>query len=169
MPQDPKQVTRELREKIKSKMAVAKFFAGFITFLTGFLLKERCFDDLPSRIGVLFLVSAIGFCIAAVFAYDRLLMPRKYWLSLHEDAETEGRFQNEIHRNMTQSWKVLFVPAVVCFAIGFVFVIVPEVLLTRSGDKSVWDWQSTVLTLLLLVAVIAPVAVGFWRRPEVRD
>jgi hypothetical protein len=31
-------VTSELREKLKSKIHVAKFFAGFITLLIGFLL-----------------------------------------------------------------------------------------------------------------------------------
>ena len=40
-------VTAQLREKIKSKMDVAKFFAGFISLLIGILLKEGVALEFP--------------------------------------------------------------------------------------------------------------------------
>jgi hypothetical protein len=84
----------ELREKIKSKMEVGKFFAGFITFLIGFLLKDLSTRHLFAKIGIVCLAASIGFCIAAVFAFDSLLMPRKYW-GFNDDPGAEERFADK--------------------------------------------------------------------------
>jgi hypothetical protein len=60
-------VTNELRKKVESKMDVGKFFAGFITLLIGILLQENKFDTLWPKVGIIFLIASLGFCVAAVF------------------------------------------------------------------------------------------------------
>ena len=76
-----------LRDKIKSKMDVAKFFSGFISILLGITLKDVLTNSDPVssfsmywRIGGLTLiVFSVGLAVAALLAYDRLLMPPKFW------------------------------------------------------------------------------------------
>jgi hypothetical protein len=164
---DGETVTEQLREKIKSKMEVGKFFAGFLTFLTGFLLKESPPVQLWSKVGIVLLGASIGFCIAAVFAYDRLLMPRKYWRDLHADDKTEQRFQNALQANMASSWLSLFVPAVVCFGLGFVLVLIPALKLTGSERSQGWSAEDVFLSLSLAVAALSPIFVGFLKRPKI--
>ena len=166
-------VTEQLREKIKSKMEVGKFFAGFLTFLTGFLLKEGAPSHLWSKIGIVLLVGSIGFCIAAVFAYDRLLMPRRYWPAYREEEEEEAKaeegFADQLQTNMVRSWTWLFVPAVVCFGLGLVFVLIQALHLPGaecSLDPSV---ESGLLMVLLIAAVVSPIVVGFKKKPEFHD
>lgn len=83
-----------LLDKIRSKMDTAKFLGTFITALVTFVLGKR-FDatrggagaaaDLSSIQSGLWLVTiaALGvaalLCYAAVFYYDSLLMPRRFW------------------------------------------------------------------------------------------
>lgn len=74
----------QLRDKLKGKMEVAKIFAGFISVVFGFLLKEGLGISQQSEhevaaIGayaaILLFITSLTFSIATVFAYDRLLMP----------------------------------------------------------------------------------------------
>jgi hypothetical protein len=84
----------DLREKIRSKMDTAKFLGTFITALVTFVLGKR-FDatkssmgtpvDLPAMQDELWVatIAALGvaalLCYAAVFYYDSLLMPTRFW------------------------------------------------------------------------------------------
>ena len=97
-------VTSQLRDKIRSKMDVAKFFASFITLLIALLLGANGgLSSLASKHGVVFLVAAAGFCIVGVFSYDRLLMRQKYWgNSLRRGTESE--FQDALQEMMISSW-----------------------------------------------------------------
>jgi len=86
----------DLREKIRSKMDSAKFLGTFITALATFVLGKR-FDatkssagtpvDLPAMQDRLWVatIAALGvaalLCYAAVFYYDSLLMPARFWAS----------------------------------------------------------------------------------------
>jgi hypothetical protein len=163
---EAREVTKELREKIQSKMDVGKFFAGFITLLIGILLND-CGQLAPeAQIGMILLVSSLGFCVAAVFSYDRLLMPRKYWSALTSDERTEESFQDRLQKEMVRSWKWLFVPAVSCFGIGF--------LLTLAGPlglKSSLAVKPSILTVfvfvLLAAGVVAPILIGTLKQPRI--
>src|SRR6266699_3395205 len=86
----------DLREKIRSKMDSAKFLGTFITALATFVLGKR-FDatkssagtpvDLPAMQDRLWIATmavlgvAALLCYAAVFYYDSLLMPARFWAS----------------------------------------------------------------------------------------
>lgn len=106
----------QLREKLKSKLEVSKFFTGFISVVFGFLLKEKLLSSVPPEI-CLFAYAAIGFfitslvfSIATVFAYDRLLMPAAFW---QPEIQT-----GELFRLMIAAWRFLFVPAVIALTLG---------------------------------------------------
>ena len=159
-------VTAELREKIKSKMDVGKFFAGFITLLLGILLSDSGPDLFLSKLGVIFLIASLGFCVAAVFCYDRLLMPREYWTVLQEDETIELRFQDRLRKEMVQSWSWLFVPAVFSFAIGFLLVASNALGFALEDPEPLSaDW----LIGLSVLGVLIPVALGAIKGPKIYD
>jgi len=77
-----------LTGKIRSKMETAKLLGSFITgvlaFLLASLVDKAKMDYLCSQkwsfylSSALFLV-AVGMYLSAMYAYDRLLMPRRFW------------------------------------------------------------------------------------------
>lgn len=87
---------KDLLEKIRSKMDAAKFLGTFITALVTFVLGKR-FDALKAAadrgqripalqdrlwlVTVVLLATAALLCFAALFYYDGLLMPTRYWTS----------------------------------------------------------------------------------------
>jgi len=161
-------VNDELREKIKSKMEVGKFFAGFITFLAGFLLKDMSTRHLCAKIGIVCLVASIGFCIAAVFAFDSLLMPRKYW-GFGDDEGSEERFADKVQPQMVHLWQVLFVPAVLCFGLGFALTLIETLGLPGGTIDLGAPVEGILLMVLLAVAIALPVYVGRKNRPHITD
>ena len=84
---DETNAIEDLRDKIKSKMDIAKLLGGFITLvLGGVVLAPGRLDEL-SRGGdrwavyvaaVSFLI-AIGLYLGTMYAYDTVLMPKRYW------------------------------------------------------------------------------------------
>jgi hypothetical protein len=111
-------VTTELRDKIKSKMDVTKFFAAAISLLIGILMKEGQTTSVRSRIGLIFFVSSLGFCIAAMTAYDHLLWPKQFLIK-SDEMDSDEAFNRKMREALLRSWCWLFVPAVLYFGIGF--------------------------------------------------
>src|ERR1051325_3235239 len=128
-------VVEDLRDKVKSKMDVAKLLGTFLTGLLGGVLAfvgdatklekigtQSCVvcskyfgwaSTLPSQLyaaafvlAIAVLIIAIILYFATVYAYDRLLMPREFWLGPPFTARL-------LHRRMIYSWKWLFNPATV--------------------------------------------------------
>jgi len=115
-----------LREKIKSKMEVAKLLGTFLTAVVGGILAFKTesigfIRDDPGGLqavlfylGIMLVSFAIILFFATVIAYDRLLMPLRYW-NVTPDKKSEA----ELKRLMVEaSWKY-FASASTCFAIGF--------------------------------------------------
>ena len=109
----------QLGDKLRGKMEVAKFFAGFISVVFGFLLKESLGISEQSQhtvavIGayaaIFLFIASLTFSIATVFAYDRLLMPIVFW----RIPPTPDALRHE----MVAAWQWLFVPAVGSLVIG---------------------------------------------------
>ena len=161
----PVPVTDQLKEKIKSKMEVAKFFAGFITLLIGILLEKKGLSSLWSKFGIAFLTSSLAFCTAAIFAYDRLLMPKKYSSALNEQNPPDAVFEDRLKYDMVRSWLWLFVPAVVCFGIGFLLVIVQE--LGKPIEKGSQPAYNGCVLIMLVAGVIAPIWIGLTKGPHI--
>ena len=140
--------TSQLREKIKSKMDVAKFFAGFITVFLGIAFKDLsslAADQnevvrFATQAGMLMILAALAFSVATVFAYDRLLMPPQFWSNpLYSD--------DKLRHLMVRAWARLFVPAVGTFfasLLGFLIAV------TRHVVPAVALWLVPVTIALLI-------------------
>jgi hypothetical protein len=129
-------VVNELRDKIKSKMDVAKLLSGFITVGVGFLLTSLVDDQRIGFLGpgvwaayvsaALFFVS-IGLYIATMYAYDSLLMPSKFWGEAPQNKSNRPKWivgrppssiQWVLYQNMIRIWSHLFTPATICVLAG---------------------------------------------------
>lgn len=78
----------EIKEKIKSKMEISKFLSVFIStalvFLLGSIIDEHKVKNLGKYIWALYastglLFISISLYLASMYAYDRLLMPVRFW------------------------------------------------------------------------------------------
>jgi phosphohistidine phosphatase SixA len=133
------QVIKDLREKIKSKMEVAKLLSGFITAGLGFLLASLV--D-PNRVNALgdglwaaylsagLLFASIGLYLATMYAYDSLLMPSRFWGETPQNARERPSWlvarppspvQWILYQNMIRIWSHLFTPATICVLGGLFF------------------------------------------------
>lgn len=162
----------ELKDKIKSKMDVAKFFAGFISLLLAISFSQ--FENLSINTsrdqfsliyaGVFFVLLSLGLCVATLFAYDRLLMPSLFWSGNHTRAGARQprwvvrRPPSAVHwvlySNMVRAWKWLFVPAVLAFFIGL-----SAFLIAVLG-------LSLVTLGIVLLALLIPVFANIFLRPN---
>ena len=163
--EDSATVTDQLREKINSKMEVAKFFAGFISLLIGILLKDGRMTSAWSRVGILFFLVSLGFCVAALSAYDHLLWPKEYlvktyWPELKTPPKSEKSFREKLQNQMLCSWKWLSVPALVCLGVGFALLLVQE-LGPALPPTCLGLRGNGVLLVLLAMAFGAPTAIFF--------
>jgi hypothetical protein len=131
---DETNAIEDLRDKIKSKMDIAKLLGGFITLvLGGVVLAPGRLDEL-SRGGdrwavyvaaVSFLI-AIGLYLRTMYAYDTLLMPKRYWGEGAPGGRTPRWLVRRppsdaawvLYQNMLHVWTFLFTPATVAVAIG---------------------------------------------------
>ena len=156
----PDNVTEQLRDKIKSKMDVAKFFAGFITVFLGVAFRDSSLllADQAKIVrygawaGVLLILAALTFSVVAMFTYDGLLMPPM--------AGEEKPPDTILRRKMIKAWNWLFVPAVVAFFLGlFGFLI--------ALMKPSW-----LMVLVLVIPFVLPCLIYqlYWQlEKEIRD
>jgi hypothetical protein len=125
-----------LREKIKSKIDIAKVWGGFITLVLGGVLLSR--DELTA-LGAdghrhLVYVAAVAFFVAvvlyiqALYAYDALLMPERFWSQRARDQARARSLVSRppsssawiLYQKMIHIWLYLFTPATIFVAFGFV-------------------------------------------------
>lgn len=134
--EDEKYLIESLREKIKAKMDVAKTFGAFFTgLLTAVIALISDRGKLETIIGgdeygfcapqchllgnfyryaffssVIFIAIAVVLFFRAMYAYDRLLMPRYFW--------TEKRSVKDLYDLMSEAWNNLFNIAACLLAVG---------------------------------------------------
>ena len=146
----------ELRPKIQSKMTVATFLAGFtfnalllilnghdmpsvdavFQLLDGTRTDAETIVSLLALIGVLCLTAALALFISAVYMYDVLLMPRRFWTSRNQQEPKVDRLpvglrgpakeHGEVYAHMIAVWSRFFTPAVVFAGIGFTMIVLNE-------------------------------------------
>ncbi len=122
------EVTKELHAKIESKMKLAGLLGSLITGILGLLLgslldtKKVSALDRASQLDVyvsagLFLV-ALGLYLATMYAYDRLLMPTRFWAEKAARKDRRWLVQRPpssatwvLYQNMIRVWNWLFTPA----------------------------------------------------------
>jgi phosphohistidine phosphatase SixA len=129
----------ELKEKISGKMEGAKLLGTFTTAILGFMLntlidKTKISDLGPY--GPVLVAAALAFFLAILlyfasyYAYDRLLMPIRFWSA---SAPVDKNHQPDwlvmrppssalwvLYQNMMHIWQYLFTPAVVLVCAGLV-------------------------------------------------
>ena len=157
-------ITREQREKIVSKMDVTKFFAGFISLLIGILFGEERMNSVWSRVGIISFLLSLGFCVAAISAYDHLLSTKEYlvrafWPELSGKPNWQKLFQEKWESQLACYWKFLFVPALIFFGVGFAFLLMQE--LGPQVSKKVGDKGYFGLFIFLAIIFAAPTGVLF--------
>ncbi len=118
----------ELKDKIRSKMEVARYFTGFITISTSLAFDKihndtfQNFDWLEKLFigfGLFTLSISLGLCIVTMYAYDRELMPYNFWSNKKVNLTSEDQ-NNLLYCEMKKAWRRLFTPAVICFFISFI-------------------------------------------------
>ncbi len=162
-PSDSK-IQAELKEKIQSKMDLAKILGGFIVAVTVFLAKAMLDDTVFScpfsmqdkllvcSAGVYFVSAAFYF--ATLYAYDRLLMPTRFW------GEKPGNVHREwlarrppsssdliLQQNMVRVWNRLFVPATMLVFLG-------TALLISAAMRPIFDMSDERYACATLIAIV---------------
>jgi hypothetical protein len=177
----------DVREKIRSKMETAKLLSAVITLvltaLLAVLLDASKWDALnkadtellgihalryggqaATKVAFVLLLVALGLFMATMYAYDRLLMPSRFWV---ERPQLSGRDPHGtwlphrppgssawvIFRNMQRVWFALFTPATLLVATALVVLALPLLRLGLIGQ------------LLLASAAVAYVVLVHWFRP----
>ena len=132
-----------LRDKIKSKIDAAKFFAGFVSIVFGILLKEVISNNtsLLPVVAVGLLIFSISASMSAIFAYDGLLLPPRF---VDEKASLES-LNKKLLDSMGRAWTFLFLPSVVTFVLALIIFVAYQI-------ESVVAW--TILVVAPLAALI---------------
>jgi hypothetical protein len=135
------QAIADLKDKIKSKMDTAKLLGGFITAVLGFLLAslvdEKKMGFLAGYEWALYVsagtfFAAVGLYLTTMYAYDGLLMPRRFWgeSPLPRDPTKRPKWLVWrppssatwiLYQNMMRIWFYLFTPATWAVVIGLLF------------------------------------------------
>ncbi|WP_028065470.1 hypothetical protein [Solirubrobacter soli] len=163
-PDDAKAID-EVREKIKSKMEVAKLLGGLMSLvLSGVLLAPGRLHELGDRGAVTvaaasFLV-AIGLYLRTMYAYDQLLMPRRFWgerLGTRRPRWLVRRPPSSaawvLYQNMMHIWTFLFTPATVAVLVGLIALAYAA--LDLSG----------LATVIVAIVLVAATVYGLRQRP----
>ena len=174
-PSDP-ETTDQLYDKIKSKMNTAKalgaFLTGLLTFSAaqalGATFAQPIYEALAG-LGFASLLLGVGLCFLALFRYDELLMPKRFWTGEPSRSERPSRrgFVSRppasdtwaLYQNIIHVWDCLFVPATTVAGVGVTLLAVA--FLQPDGPTR---WVATIATILLVVAAL----VGAGRRSRLR-
>jgi phosphohistidine phosphatase SixA len=139
-PSDDKAI-KDIRDKIKSKMDTAKLLGGFVTAVLGFLLASLVDQSKMEYLGdykwafyvsAALLFAAVGLYFATVYAYDRLLMPRRFWGQRPPPKKVTKRprwlvwrppssASWVLYQNMMHIWFYLFTLATGAVMVGLLF------------------------------------------------
>jgi hypothetical protein len=115
---------RDLREKVRSKIDVAKVLGGAITLTLGWVLTSSEFDKTKAvtQLAIVALIVSLALYLSTVDSYDSLLMPSRFW-SFDPRADAPSL----IHREMVRVWMGLFLPATGTLLLGLLLLVVSVV------------------------------------------
>jgi phosphohistidine phosphatase SixA len=130
----------DIKEKIKSKMEIAKLLSVFITtglaFLLGSIVDEAKMRYLGDHIWAFHIsaglfLAGVFLYLATMYAYDRLLMPTRFWEEAPpEDPEKRPKWLVwrppssalwVLYQNMMRIWRYLFTGATCAVILGLLF------------------------------------------------
>jgi phosphohistidine phosphatase SixA len=138
----PKDLLTDLKDKIKSKYDVAKFFLGAFVVNTGLILnagvwgpdgllhKSPLIDKILAGIAIFAILVSLGLTAATLFSYDRLMMPERFWSGSSEPGdkrwwerlldETTSPAKWSVSRPPSQAQVVLFYEMVHVWKVFFI-------------------------------------------------
>jgi phosphohistidine phosphatase SixA len=130
----------DIKDKIKSKMEIAKLLSVFITtglaFLLGSIVDKAKVDYLGDYIWALYISAGLflvggALYLATMYAYDRLLMPTRFWEETPpRDPEKRPKWLVwrppssalwVLYQNMMRIWRYLFTGATYAVILGLLF------------------------------------------------
>lgn len=134
-PEKNKELIENLYRKIDSKMKLAgilgSLFIGILVFLLKSLLDSEYLSKLNYQaqtalfMATVFLFIALGLYLGTMYAYDRLMMPVRYWAERSQWKERKWLVQRPpgsatwvIYQNMVRTWNCLFTPATAAVILG---------------------------------------------------
>ena len=161
-------VLNQLKEKVKSKFEVAKFFLGAFIVNNAILLNQNVWEIAQRQnkwvlsFALIAAVASLAFTAFTLFAYDRLLMPFAFWGSKSGTkknnnpppwsiARPPGQGHVILYMEMVHAWTYLFMPALVLAYISlstFMSVIICENLMKICYPCNAW----------IVVAILAGIA-----------
>ena len=176
----------ELKDKIKSKVEIAKFFLGAFVVNTAILLTTELWQTSTLHLQitaiVAFVCTLLSLLLTAstLFAYDELLTPISLWGGSKGLAQGSPNGANNdwprwnvrrapsqahmvIYYEMIHIWNVFFLPAM---ATAFVALVSAVVVLVFGNGGGTVGWPATLLNLLffvVLVVVTCLLAYFYWR------
>jgi hypothetical protein len=187
--EDREEAAEAIRAKIKSKMTTAGALGTVIVGLTTFLLQDALQKEPAIWHWLAFtaLGASAALYFAALFLYDTLQMPTRFWTShfpsgtrtqkmsrrrrawsrLHHGKPALSRPPSSTARvlqtSMMQIWRLIFTPATVLAGIGVALFAVGATSSGRDYVRNVEPWHVLVVTAGLAMLVAAWVA---WQRPN---
>jgi len=172
---DDRQAATAVRDKIRSKMETAKQLSAVLTFALGALLALLLDPDKwtkvtargPLQVAAGLLLAALVLYLATMYAYDRLLMPDRFWGERRPRPAALGQRGRRwlvqrppsstawvLYVNMMRVWRGLFTTATVCVvaALGLLSAAILHL-----------DWLPLVAGVLPAGLVVALLV--YWFRP----
>jgi phosphohistidine phosphatase SixA len=184
----PTSLLNELKDKIKSKFDVAKFFLGAFVVNTGLLLNAGIWstgepqntfaptDKVLVVVAIIAAMASLALSAATLFSYDKLMMPEAFW---SDNSKRGGRPTNidkmasnwsvsrppsqvqvVLFYEMVHVWKVFFIPAIFSafLAIGLLVVAFAH---RAMLVPATWRFGVDVFVTFFLV-----VAFYYWKRSK---
>lgn len=162
----PDTLLAELKDKIKSKYDVAKFFLGAFIVSTGIILNANLWETnqpintILAYLAVLVAAASLILTAATLFSYDELLMPVTFWSTRSREKKNiddkwsgwnvkrpPSQAHVVLYYEMVHVWQVFFIPALatafisIGLAIGAIAyngpTILPEEWVSTEKD---WFW-----------------------------
>ncbi len=179
----------DLKDKIKSKYDVAKFFLGAFVVNTGVLFSSVIWD-LSDWIAFTFAIGglvlalvAIALTVATLLSYDALLMPPEFWTDLSADPKGEQRARPKkwsvlrppsqahvvLFYEMVHVWNSFFLPALYVALTSIAAIMIG---LAHGRFNALVSGKYRIVELLALTiiaggAVLAPLAIHYrQKRPK---
>lgn len=179
----------DLKDKIKSKYDVAKFFLGAFVVNTGLILNAGVWDNIGANLAwidqaliILAIIAALAsltFTAATLFSYDGLLMPATFW---SEEAQPTSESPRGIRKpprwsvsrppsqahvvlfyEMVHVWTAFFMPAIVA---AFTAVGLLVIALARPGAGVLVEDPLALAFSLVVYAFLLPWVFYQSRKPR---
>jgi phosphohistidine phosphatase SixA len=176
----PDSLASEIKDKLKSKVEIAKFFLGALAVNAGLLVNTGVWSGVGREqlwvlaFGALFILIGLLLAIATLFGYDTLSMPSAFWAeTTHFDQRKKDRVppRHTVFRppseatvllfyEMIKIWKRFFLPAL-GFSVAGVALFLMTLVMSRFDalDAKVSPAAMNLQRWIIALAVVAVVAI----------